>query len=56
MRISHFDGNGHFTKPFLLPQKNPEHNTLRLKSYNIPEFVNGDPGQLSKDVSKLFTL
>ena len=25
--------------PFLLPQKDPGHNLLRLKSYNIPEFV-----------------
>jgi len=54
--ISHFDGEGHFTKPFLLPQKHPEHNTLRLKSYNIPEFVQGDPGELSPAVSKLFGL
>ena len=54
--LSHFDGEGHFSKPFLLPQKNPEHNTLRLKSYNIPEFVKGDPGELSQDVSKLFGL
>ena len=52
--FSHFDGEGNFTKPFLLPQKSPMHNTLRLKSYNIPEFVQGDPGQLSKQVSTLF--
>ena len=37
--IAHYDGNGHFGKPFLLPQKDPGHNLLRLKSYNIPEFV-----------------
>ena len=52
--FSHFDGEGHFTKPFLLPQKNPQHNTLRLKSYNIPEFVEGDPGVLSKRVKTMF--
>ena len=54
--LSHFDGNGRFSKPFLLPQKDPGHNTLRLKSYNVPEFVKGDPGTLSDDVSKLFGL
>ena len=52
--FSHFDGEGHFSKPFLLPQKDPRHNTLRLKSYNIPEFVEGDPGSLSKQVKTMF--
>ncbi len=52
--ISHFDTEGHFTKPFLLPQKNPDHNDLRLKSYNVPDFVKGNPGNLTKRVSKLF--
>lgn len=54
--LSHFDGEGHFSKPFLLPQKSPEDNVLRLKSYNIPEFVQGDPGELSGGVRKLFGL
>ena len=54
--ITHFDGEGGFGKPFLLPQKNPEHNRLRMKSYNIPEFVSGDPGELSEQVSTLFDL
>ena len=52
--LAHFDGEGHFSKPFLLPQKDPSHNILRLKSYNVPEFVQGDPGTWSKPVSKLF--
>ena len=54
--LTHFDGKGHFSKPFLLPQKDPDHNTLRLKSYNIPEFVKGDPGNLDRQVSELFGL
>lgn len=37
--ISYFDGNGNFTKPFILPQKSPDFYTTFLKSYNIPEFV-----------------
>lgn len=39
--IAHFDKNGTFSKPFLLPQKDPEENNLRLKSFNIPEFIKG---------------
>ncbi|MDO4948604.1 MAG: hypothetical protein Q4E55_00315 [Bacteroidales bacterium] len=39
--ITHFDGEGRFSKPFLLPQQEAVHNQLRLKSYNIPEFVKG---------------
>ena len=52
--ISHFDGNGNFSKPFLLPQKSYEHNVLRLKSYNVPEFVCGEPVGYDREVSKLF--
>ena len=52
--IAHFDGEGHFGKPFLLPQKRYSHNVLRLKSYNVPEFVKGDPGRRSRAVSRLF--
>ena len=53
-QTSWYDGEGHFGKPFLLPQKRYEHNVLRLKSYNVPEFVQGDPGILNKEVSQLF--
>jgi len=37
--IAMMGDDGRFAKPFLLPQRKPEHNTLRLKSYNVPEFV-----------------
>lgn len=36
--ISYYDGKKAH-KPFLLPQQNPEHNALRMKSYNRPEFM-----------------
>lgn len=36
--ISYFDGK-QTHKAFLLPQRDPEHNTLRLLSYNRPEFT-----------------
>ena len=36
--ISYFDGK-RAHKAFLMPQRDPEHNTVRLKSYNRPEFM-----------------
>ncbi len=52
--IAHVREDGTFSKPFLLPQRKASHNTQRLKSYNIPEFIKGDPGDLRKEVGKLF--
>ena len=37
--ISYFDRNGHAHRAFLLPQRDPEHNTYLLKSYNVPELT-----------------
>ncbi|HBE55817.1 MAG TPA: hypothetical protein DDW22_07505 [Prevotellaceae bacterium] len=37
--IAYFDRQGHAHKAFLIPQENPEHNTLLLKSYNVPELT-----------------
>ncbi len=42
MFIAHVSPEGVCGKPFLLPQRNPEHNMWRLKSYNIPELVKGE--------------
>lgn len=39
--IGYLDRQGKAHKPFLLPQRDPRANELRLKSYNIPEFVDG---------------
>ena len=52
--ITHCNDDGTFSKPFLLPQKDPAHNTLRLKSYNVPEFVSGEVGNLEPEVGRLF--
>ncbi|MBQ0086157.1 MAG: PD40 domain-containing protein [Bacteroidales bacterium] len=52
--FSHFDEEGRFSKPFLLPQKKAELNHLRLKSYNIPEFVRGEVPDRQKEIKKLF--
>lgn len=37
--IAHFDGKGHFSKPFYLPQNRADHHQRLMKSYNIPEFT-----------------
>lgn len=37
--FSHCDKYGNFTKPFMLPQENPDQNTERIYAYNIPEFI-----------------
>lgn len=37
--IAHHDGQGHFSKPFALPQRSADADRLRLQSYNLPEFV-----------------
>lgn len=52
--LAHFEGEGNFGKPWLLPQKNPEHNLLRLRSYNVPEFVTGKVQDRRRALSKLF--
>ena len=35
--FAYIDKDGHAGKPFVLPQANPGHDDLNLKSYNIPE-------------------
>ena len=39
--IAHHDGKGHFSKPFELPQDNPQYHRDFMRSYNIPEFMLG---------------
>ena len=39
--IAHHDGNGHFSRPFELPQDNPQYHRQFLRSYNVPEFLSG---------------
>lgn len=46
--LAHYDPVSGFSKPFLLPQKSPLHNTQRLYSYNIPEFIE-KPVQISQE-------
>lgn len=37
--ISHLQPDGTFSKPFTIPQKDPHSNSMRVYSYNIPEFT-----------------
>ncbi len=52
--LAHYAGDGHFDKPFLLPQKDPSHNDLRLKSYNVPEFIRAEAPSRQKAIARLF--
>jgi len=51
--ICHFDENGSVSKPFILPQKNPQFYSSFLKSYNIPEFINGRININSRDLYRV---
>jgi hypothetical protein len=39
--ISYIDQNGNASKPFLLPQKNPDYYHQMVESFNIPELISG---------------
>jgi hypothetical protein len=39
--FAHVDKDGHFSKPFELPQQDPDYHRQLLRSYNIPEFMRG---------------
>ena len=40
--FSYFDENGNASKPFVLPQKDPEFYNTFSKNYNIPELITGE--------------
>jgi len=39
--FAHIDSEGRATKPFELPQRDPDYHRQLMKSYNIPEFMRG---------------
>ena len=39
--IAHIDEDGNCSKPFAVPQKNPEYYLTGMFSFNLPEFVSG---------------
>lgn len=52
--LAHVSPEGVCGKPFLLPQRDPEHNTWRLKSYNVPEFIRGEVRLPKNQLKNLF--
>lgn len=52
--IARMDASGQLHKPFLLPQQTPGHNTLRMKSYNIPEFIKEEVTVSPQQLESLF--
>lgn len=40
--FSYLDENGKASKPFVLPQKDPEFYDSFIKNYNIPELITGE--------------
>lgn len=40
--FSYLDENGNATKPFVMPQEDPEFYTTFIKNYNIPELITGE--------------
>lgn len=53
--LAYMDKQGRFGKPFLLPQKSPQENTLRLLSYNIPEFILDEVQLTQTQIESLFS-
>lgn len=49
--IAYFDPQGRDYKAFILPQLDPEHNLMLLKSYNVPELTR-NPVQISSEQFK----
>jgi hypothetical protein len=50
--FAYMDENGDFSKPFVLPQENPEYYETCLETFNVPEFIR-EPVQISaKNLAK----
>lgn len=52
--IASIDSAGRLSKPFLLPQKDPVYNTLRMKSFNIPEFIREEVRVSQRELEAMF--
>lgn len=51
--IAYFSEEGSFSKPFMLPQKDPDLYELSLKSFNVPEFIRGEIKKDSRSLIKV---
>ena len=52
--VAHVDNEGRASRPFVIPQEDPESDILCLKSYNIPDVGYERAGFSSGDVERLF--
>ena len=51
--IAHVDADGRGSKPFELPQADPDYHRQFMKSYNIPEFMKGAVDVKPQDFARL---
>ena len=51
--FAHIDEQGRSTKPFVLPQSDPEFHRLFIKSFNIPEFMRGPVRYKPQDFARI---
>lgn len=51
--IAYFSEEGTFSKPFMLPQKDPDLYELSLRSFNVPEFIKGKIKKDSRSLIKV---
>ena len=51
--IAHIDADGRGSKPFELPQADPDYHRQFMKSYNIPEFMKGPVDVKPQDFARL---
>ena len=52
--FSYVDSTGKAYKPFVLPQEDPEHYDITLKSYNIPELSTSELPFDAEDVQEIY--
>jgi len=52
--FTHMDRNGQFSKPFLLPQKDPDFYDSCLQTFNLPEFILGPVSVSEEQLSHAF--
>ena len=48
--FTHIDEEGNPSKPFVLPQKDPDFYGEFMKSYNIPETISGPVSYPARDI------
>ncbi|MBO4607128.1 MAG: PD40 domain-containing protein [Prevotella sp.] len=51
--IAHFEANGAFAKPFELPSENPDYHRQLMKSYNVPELMQGPVRYTPQEMAKV---